>query len=52
MANVVPLWILTREALERLARSAGFRRLEWFGGFGGEPLGPESLPLILCAHPE
>jgi glycine/sarcosine N-methyltransferase len=52
VANVVPLWILTREALERLARSAGFRRLEWFGGFGGEPFGPESLPLILCAHPE
>jgi glycine/sarcosine N-methyltransferase len=52
VSNVVPLWILTREALERVARSAGFRRLEWFGGFGGESLGPDSLPLILCAYEE
>jgi SAM-dependent methyltransferase len=50
MANTVPLWILEREPLERLARAAGFRDLEVFGGFGGEPLGSDSLPLILCAQ--
>jgi glycine/sarcosine N-methyltransferase len=52
VANRVPLWILKREALERLAQAAGFRGLEPYGGFAGEPLGPESLPLILCARRE
>ncbi len=52
VANTVPLWILMRQALERLARAAGFLGLEEYGGFGGEPLGPESLPLILCARRE
>jgi SAM-dependent methyltransferase len=52
VANTVPLWILRKEALERLTRAAGFLRLELYGGFGGEPLGPDSLPLILCAHRE
>jgi SAM-dependent methyltransferase len=52
VANCVPLRILERAALEHLARSAGFRRLEAYGGFGGEPLGPDSLPLILCARRE
>jgi glycine/sarcosine N-methyltransferase len=52
VSNTVPLWILRREALERLARRAGFRDLEVNGGFGGEPLGPDSLPLILCARSE
>jgi hypothetical protein len=52
VSNTVPLCILSKEALERLAREAGFRHLEVFGGFGGEPLGPDSLPLILCARPE
>ena len=50
VTNTVPLWILRREALERLAARAGFRDLEIYGGFGGEPLGPDSLPLILCAR--
>jgi hypothetical protein len=50
VANSVPLWILGRQALERLAREAGFRDLEAYGGFGGEPLSPESLPLVLCAR--
>jgi hypothetical protein len=50
VANVVPLWILKREPLERLTRAAGFRDLEVYGGFGGEPLRPDSLPLILCAR--
>jgi SAM-dependent methyltransferase len=50
VTNTVPLWILRREALERLTRSAGFQRPEVLGGFGGEPLGPDSLPLILCAR--
>jgi SAM-dependent methyltransferase len=52
VSNTVPLCIVSKEALERLAREAGFRHLEVFGGFGGEPLGPDSLPLILCARPE
>ena len=52
VTNTVPLWILRREALERLAGRAGFRHLEVYGGFGGEPLGPDSLPLILCARLE
>ena len=52
VANTVPLWILKKEALERLARAAGFFDREAFGGFGGEPLGPDSLPLILCARRE
>ncbi len=50
LTHSVPLWILRSQALERLAREAGFRDLEAYGGFGGEPLGPESLPLILCAR--
>ena len=50
VANTVALWILGRRALEKLAREAGFQDLEVFGGFGGEPLGPESLPLILSAR--
>ncbi len=50
--NSVPLWILRREALERLARRAGFERLSWFGGFDGRPLSPDSLPLILVAGTE
>ncbi|OHD25623.1 MAG: hypothetical protein A2064_08185 [Spirochaetes bacterium GWB1_66_5] len=50
VSNTVPLWILRREALERLARQAGFQDLEVYSGFGGEPLGPDSLPLILCAR--
>jgi SAM-dependent methyltransferase len=45
--NSVPLWILHREALERLALQAGFGNLACFGGFDGRPLSPESLPLIL-----
>jgi glycine/sarcosine N-methyltransferase len=48
--NSVPLWILRKEALERLVRRAGFGGLEWFGGFDGRPLSPESLPLILEAR--
>jgi glycine/sarcosine N-methyltransferase len=52
VVNSVPLWILRRKALERLAQAAGFQGLEAFGGFGGEPLVPESLPLILCARRE
>ncbi len=52
VANTVPLWILRRQALERLARAAGFLGLEEYGGFGGEPLSPESLPLVLCARRE
>jgi len=47
--NRVPLRILRREDLERLARRAGFLRLSWFGGFDGRPLGADSLPLILEA---
>ncbi len=47
--NRVPLRILRREDLERLARRAGFGRLSWFGGFDGRPLGSDSLPLILEA---
>jgi len=50
VATQVPLFILRKEALERLTRAAGFQRLEFYGGFGGEPLGPDSLPLILCAE--
>jgi hypothetical protein len=50
--NSVPLWILRREDLERLARRAGFGRLSWFGGFDGRRLGPDSLPLILEAGTE
>jgi SAM-dependent methyltransferase len=50
VANSVPLRILRRQALERLAREAGFLELQAYGGFGGEPLGPESLPLVLCAR--
>jgi SAM-dependent methyltransferase len=50
--NCVPLWILRREALERLVRRAGFGSLHWFGGFDGRPLGPDSLPLILEARKE
>lgn len=50
--NSVPLWILRREDLERLARQAGFGRLSWFGGFDGRPLGSDSLPLILEARTE
>jgi len=49
VANTVALWILKRETLERLTRAAGFSRLRLHGGFGGEPLGPDRLPLILCA---
>jgi glycine/sarcosine N-methyltransferase len=45
--NSVPLWILRKDVLERLARDAGFSGLAWFGGFDGQPLGPDSLPLIL-----
>lgn len=45
--NCVPLWILKREALERLALQAGFRELRLYGGFDGRALEPQSLPLIL-----
>jgi glycine/sarcosine N-methyltransferase len=45
--NNVPLWILRKDVLERLAREAGFGDLTWYGGFDGRPLGPDSLPLIL-----
>jgi glycine/sarcosine N-methyltransferase len=48
--NSVPLWILRREALERLCRQAGFGSLDWFGGFDGRPLSPDSLPLILAGR--
>jgi glycine/sarcosine N-methyltransferase len=52
VANTVPLWILKREPLESLARASGFRDLEAYGGFAGEPLGPDSLPLVLAARKE
>ena len=45
--NQIPLRIVTRKQLQRLARRAGFRGLEWFGGFDRRTLGPDSLPLIL-----
>jgi SAM-dependent methyltransferase len=48
--NTVPLWILGWQALERLVRDAAFDELQVFGGFGGEPLGPDSLPLVLYAR--
>lgn len=49
VSNRVPLWILTREVLERLTREAGFQRLELFGGFDSKPYSMDSLPLILSA---
>jgi SAM-dependent methyltransferase len=52
VANSVPLWILGRQELERLIRAAGLRGLEVYGGFGGEPLAEDSLPLVLCARRE
>jgi len=47
--NCVPLWILRRADLERLAREAGFRDLHLHGGFDGRPLEPRSLPVVLSA---
>jgi SAM-dependent methyltransferase len=47
--NSVPLRILRRRDLGRLARRAGFSRLSWFGGFDGRPLDRDSLPLVLEA---
>ena len=48
--NRVPLRILRRRDLQRLAVQAGFGSLRWFGGFDERPLSPESLPLILEAR--
>ena len=48
--NQIPLRIVTRKRLRRLAGRAGFRSLEWFGGFDRRPLDPDSLPLILRAR--
>jgi glycine/sarcosine N-methyltransferase len=48
--NQIPLRIVTRKQLQRLVRTAGFRGLEWFGGFDRRTLGPDSLPLILRAR--
>jgi len=50
LSNAVPLWILRRQALEGLVRAAGFAALEVHGGFDGQPLGPDSLPLVLSAR--
>jgi glycine/sarcosine N-methyltransferase len=45
--NSVPLWILEKDVLQRLALDAGFGELAWYGGFDGRPPGQDSLPLIL-----
>ncbi len=47
IVNEVPLRILKAEALQELARQAGFRELRLYGSFTGGPLTPESFPLIL-----
>ena len=52
VSNRVPLWILTREVLERLTRAAGFPRPELHGGFDGKPYSLDSLPLVLSAARE
>jgi len=46
----IPLRILKAADLEAIVRAAGFVDLELFGGFGGGPLTPESLPLVLTAR--
>ena len=48
--NQVPLRILQSRDLLGLAASAGFQGLQLLGGFGEEPFGIDTLPLILCGY--
>jgi hypothetical protein len=47
--NEVPLLPVRKNELDAVMRGAGFRELEWFGDFHGNPLGETSLPLICIA---
>jgi glycine/sarcosine N-methyltransferase len=48
--NEVSLLPIRKKELDTLLREAGFRDLEWFGDFTGNPLGETSLPLICAAY--
>jgi glycine/sarcosine N-methyltransferase len=48
--GAIPLRILKAAELQALVGAAGFDEVELFGGFGGGPLTPESLPLVLTAR--
>jgi SAM-dependent methyltransferase len=47
--NEVSLLPIRKNELDALLREAGFRDLEWFGDFSGNPVGVTSLPLICTA---
>jgi glycine/sarcosine N-methyltransferase len=47
--NEVTLLPIRKKELEGILREAGFRDLEWFGDFSGNPLVETSLPLICAA---
>lgn len=46
--NSVKLNPLRKEKLEELLQKTGFNNINYFGSFEGEPLQPNSLPLVLC----
>lgn len=46
----VELYPLQRRELESLLENAGFSRIQFYGGFDGTPLTPESFPLIAAAE--
>ena len=48
--NEIPLRIVTEEKLTALVRTAGFQRIETFGGFDRRPLTLDCLPLVLTAQ--
>ncbi|MGM0431191.1 MAG: class I SAM-dependent methyltransferase [Spirochaetota bacterium] len=45
----VLLYPLRRGELSQLLSEAGFTSCQWFGGFDGSPLTPESAPLVVTA---
>jgi len=47
--NNVKLYPLTKEKLDTLLLQSGFREIQFFGSFKGEPLQKDSLPLVVSA---
>jgi 2-polyprenyl-3-methyl-5-hydroxy-6-metoxy-1,4-benzoquinol methylase len=45
--NTVKLYAIGQQKLQELLEETGFRKLEYFGSFSGEPLQKESLTLIV-----
>ncbi len=50
IANTVPLYRLGRQELDAMLARAGFVTPEYYGSYLGDPLTPDSFPLIVTAR--